>query len=106
MESINGRVAVVTGAANGIGLAVAYALAAEGARLLLADIDATAVDTAAAQIRATGAEVDSIELDVRDPEAVEKAGFRAMNRFGGLHVAVNNAGIVNGGRSWELPLEA
>ncbi len=106
MESINGRVAVVTGAASGIGFAVAYALAADGARLLLADIDATAVDTAAAQIRATGAEVDSIELDVRDPEAVEKAGFRAMDRFGGLHVAVNNAGIVNGGTSWELPLEA
>ena len=106
MESINGRVAVVTGAASGIGFAVAYTLAADGARLLLADIDATAVDTAAAQIRATGAEVDSIELDVRDPEAVEKAGFRAMDRFGGLHVAVNNAGIVNGGTSWELPLEA
>jgi NAD(P)-dependent dehydrogenase (short-subunit alcohol dehydrogenase family) len=106
VERIDGRVAVVTGAASGIGFAVAYALAAEGARLLIADIDATAVDTAAAQIRATGAEVDSMELDVRDPEAVEKAGFRAIDRFGGLHVAVNNAGIVNRGTSWELPLEA
>jgi NAD(P)-dependent dehydrogenase (short-subunit alcohol dehydrogenase family) len=106
VERIDGRVAVVTGAASGIGFAVAYALAAEGARLLIADIDATAVDIAAAQIRATGAEVESIELDVRDSEAVEQAGFRAMDRFGGLHVAVNNAGIVNGGTSWELPLEA
>ena len=47
-----------------------------------------------------------MELDVRDPEAVERAGFLAVDRFGGLHIAVNNAGIVNGGTSWELPLEA
>lgn len=106
METIAGRVAVVTGAASGIGLAVADALAAEGARLLMADINASGVDRAAAQIRATGADVEAIELDVRDPEAVETAGFRAMDRFGGLHIAVNNAGIVNGGSSWELPLEA
>ena len=106
MQRIEGRVAVVTGAASGIGLAIARALAAEGASVLMADIDATAVDAAAAQVRTIGGEVDVIELDVRDPDAVERAGIRAMDRFGGLHIAVNNAGIVNGGRSWELPLEA
>jgi len=106
MERIEGRVAVVTGAASGIGLAIAQALAAEGVRLLMADIDAAALDAAAATVRATGAEVASIPLDVRDPDAVERAGHQAMDRFGGLHIAVNNAGIVNGGTSWELPLEA
>jgi NAD(P)-dependent dehydrogenase (short-subunit alcohol dehydrogenase family) len=106
VEKIEGRVAVVTGAGSGIGFALAHALAAEGASVLMADIDATAVNAAAAQVRALGAEVESIELDVRDPEAVERAGFQAMDRFGGLHIAVNNAGIVNGGTSWELPLEA
>jgi NAD(P)-dependent dehydrogenase (short-subunit alcohol dehydrogenase family) len=106
VESIEGRVAVVTGAASGIGLAIAHALAAEGARLLMADIDAGAVETAAAQVRVTGVEVEAMELDVRNPEAVEVAGFVATKRFGGLHIAVNNAGVVNGGTSWELPLAA
>jgi NAD(P)-dependent dehydrogenase (short-subunit alcohol dehydrogenase family) len=106
VERIEERVAVVTGAASGIGLAIAQALAGEGARLLMADIDAATLDAAAATVRAIGAEVASIQLDVRDPVAVERAGYEAMDRFGGLHIAVNNAGIVNGGTSWELPLEA
>jgi NAD(P)-dependent dehydrogenase (short-subunit alcohol dehydrogenase family) len=106
MKKLDGRVAVVTGAASGIGLALAHRLAAEGAHLLMADIDGAAVDAAAADIRAAGSEVEAIELDVRDPEAVERAGFRALDRFGGLHIAVNNAGIVNRGTTWELPLQA
>jgi NAD(P)-dependent dehydrogenase (short-subunit alcohol dehydrogenase family) len=106
MERIEERVAVVTGAASGIGLAIAQALAGEGARMLMADIDAVTLDAAAATVRAAGAEVASIQLDVRDPAAVERAGYEAMDRFGGLHIAVNNAGIVNGGTSWELPLDA
>jgi NAD(P)-dependent dehydrogenase (short-subunit alcohol dehydrogenase family) len=106
VERIEGHVAVVTGAASGIGLAIAQALAAEGARLLMADLDASALDAAAATVRAAGAEVAAVQLDVRDPDAVERAGYEAVDRFGGLHIAVNNAGIVNGGTSWELPLAA
>lgn len=106
MKTVNGRVAVVTGAASGIGFALAQALAAEGASVLMADIDGTAVDAAAAQVRVAGSEAVGIELDVRDPDAVERAGLEATERFGGLHIAVNNAGVVNGGTSWELPLDA
>jgi NAD(P)-dependent dehydrogenase (short-subunit alcohol dehydrogenase family) len=106
VKNIKGRVAVVTGAASGIGFALAHALAAEGASVLMADIDGAAVEAAAAQVRATGSEVVGIELDVRDADAVERAGFQATDRFGGLHIAVNNAGVVNGGTSWELPLDA
>jgi NAD(P)-dependent dehydrogenase (short-subunit alcohol dehydrogenase family) len=104
VNDLRDRVAVVTGAASGIGLAVAQALAVEGVHLLMADIDPAAIERAAAQVRASGAEVEAMELDVRDPESVERAGFRAVDRFGELHIAVNNAGIVNGGTSWELPL--
>src|SRR5437588_518809 len=52
-----------------------------------------------------GGAVHAVVTDVRDPESVARAGQAALGRFGALHVAVNNAGIVNGGRSWELSLD-
>lgn len=107
IEQLAGRAAVVTGAASGIGLAIAGAFAAEGVRVLLTDLDAAAVAAATEQVRAQtpGAEVDSMAVDVRDPDAVEAAAQQVVDRFGGLHLAVNNAGIVNGGPSWELDLD-
>jgi NAD(P)-dependent dehydrogenase (short-subunit alcohol dehydrogenase family) len=106
MKDLTHRVAIVTGAASGIGLALAQRLATEGMRLVMTDIDAAALEDVAAPLRAAGTEVEAIELDVRDPDAVERAAQVAVERFGALHVAVNNAGIVNGGTTWELPLEA
>lgn len=107
MERLEGRSAVVTGGASGIGLAVATALAAQGVRVLLTDVDGQALDAAASSLLSAvpGAEVDAAVVDVRDPDSVETAAARAVERFGGLHIAMNNAGIVNGGRAWELPLE-
>ena len=49
--------------------------------------------------------VETLELDVRDDDAVQRGAERAVEQFGGLYIAVNNAGVVNGGKSWELPLE-
>jgi NAD(P)-dependent dehydrogenase (short-subunit alcohol dehydrogenase family) len=106
MQELNGRVAVVTGAASGIGLALAQRFAAEGMRLVMTDIDGTALGGAAAAVRAAGTDVEAIQLDVRDPDAVDRAAQLAVDRFGGLHIAANNAGIVNGGPTWELPLDA
>jgi NAD(P)-dependent dehydrogenase (short-subunit alcohol dehydrogenase family) len=100
-----GRTAIVTGAASGIGLGLAEAFAREGMRVVVTDIDAAHLDTAARALRTQGAEVETVQLDVRDPDAVDRAGRLAVERFGGLHVAVNNAGIVNGGLSWELSLD-
>ena len=105
MEQIDGRVAVVTGAASGIGLAIADALSAEGASVLMTDLDGAALDAAAAPLQERGDEVDTLVVDVRDPDAVEAAAAAGVERYGGLHVAVNNAGIVNGGNSWELSLD-
>src|SRR5947209_3868993 len=100
MDLLQGRVAVVTGAASGIGLAIASALVAEGMHVAMADIDAGAVGAHAERLGAAG-----FAVDVRDQESVEALGRAAVERFGALHVAVNNAGIVNMGNSWELPLE-
>jgi NAD(P)-dependent dehydrogenase (short-subunit alcohol dehydrogenase family) len=75
-------------------------------RLVMADIDVSVLDDVVAVVRAAGAEVEAVQLDVRDPDAVDHVAQLAVDRFGGLHIAVNNAGIVNGGTTWELPLEA
>ena len=105
MDQLEGRTAVVTGAASGIGLAVVEAFVGEGMRVVMADIDDERLRSHAARLAEQGAEVLAVAVDVRDPDAVERLGAAAMDRFGKLHVAVNNAGVVNGGFSWELTLE-
>ena len=72
----------------------------------MSDIDLERVQAAAAELRAHGTEVESAPLDVRDADAVEGIAELCVERFGALHIAVNNAGIVNGGPAWELTLEA
>jgi NAD(P)-dependent dehydrogenase (short-subunit alcohol dehydrogenase family) len=105
MEQLEGRIAVVTGAASGIGLAVVEAFVAAGMRVVMADIDEDNLGAHAARLADRGAGVIAVSADVRNPEDVERVGAAAVERFGKLHVAVNNAGVVNGGYSWEIPLE-
>ena len=105
MKQLHGRAAVVTGAASGIGLAIVEAFVAEGMRVVMADLDEEQVRAHAARLGGDGADVLAAAVDVGDPDAVERAAQVAVEHFGALHVAVNNAGIVNGGNSWELPLE-
>jgi NAD(P)-dependent dehydrogenase (short-subunit alcohol dehydrogenase family) len=105
MQELRERVAVVTGAASGIGLAVAEALLREGMRVAMADIDEVGLRAHAERLRATSGEVLPVGVDVRDPVAVDRVGRAVSERFGALHVAVNNAGVVNRGHSWEIPLE-
>jgi NAD(P)-dependent dehydrogenase (short-subunit alcohol dehydrogenase family) len=105
MELLQGRSAVVTGAASGIGLSVVEAFIAVGMRVVMADIDEESLQSHAARLTEQGAQVVAVATDVRDPEAVERVGAVALEQFGKLNVAVNNAGVVNGGYSWEIPLE-
>ena len=105
MEHLEGRTAVVTGAASGIGLSIVEAFVGQGLRVVMADIDEQSVRAHAARLTDQGAEVHAVTVDVRDPDAVDRVGAAAVERFGSLHVAVNNAGVVTGGYSWEIPLE-
>ncbi|MFK0157626.1 SDR family NAD(P)-dependent oxidoreductase [Streptomyces sp. NPDC090493] len=91
---LTGRSALVTGAAGGIGAAVAHALARAGAAVLVTDVDATAAAAVAGKITAAGGTADSAPLDVRDRTAAEHAVSRAADLADGtLHILVNNAGV-------------
>lgn len=106
MKDLEHRVAVVTGAASGIGRALSSRLAAEGARLVLSDVEAPALEEAVAEIEATGAEAIGIPTDVSDPEAVEALADAADRRFGAVHLLFANAGVMQDvGPAWERPLE-
>ncbi len=96
---------MVTGAASGIGLAIVESLVAEGMSVVMADIDADHLNAHATRLRNEGAAVLAVVANVSNPEDVDLVGRAVIDRFGALHIAVNNAGIVNRGYSWELPLE-
>jgi short-subunit dehydrogenase len=100
-----GQVAVITGAASGIGRALAHACADREMKLVLADLDAGALDDATADLLAAGADARAVPTDVRDPAAVEALRDAAVGAFGTVHLVCNNAGVGGGGRTWETPLE-
>jgi NAD(P)-dependent dehydrogenase (short-subunit alcohol dehydrogenase family) len=88
-----GKVALVTGAASGIGRAALLAFAREGARVLASDLDAARGEQAAEQVRAAGGEARFVAADVTDEAAVEALVRAALDAFGRLDCALNNAGI-------------
>ncbi|MEV5159352.1 SDR family NAD(P)-dependent oxidoreductase [Streptomyces sp. NPDC053728] len=88
-----GKVALVTGGASGIGLALSRQLAASGASVVVADHDEAGARKAADELRATGARATAVAVDVTDPTSVEAGVAHAVDTFGALHLAVNNAGI-------------
>ncbi len=93
MQDFQDKVAVITGGASGIGLAVARALAASGARLVLADIEREALDAAVAEFDAGGSAAIGLITDVSDRDAVHALADAAWDRFGGVDIVMNNAGV-------------
>jgi NAD(P)-dependent dehydrogenase (short-subunit alcohol dehydrogenase family) len=109
MEDVRGRVAVVTGAASGIGLATAHRFADEGMQLVLADIEGDALAAAETAIKAKGAAVLAVATDVASADAVEALAAAAFSTFGNVHVVFNNAGVAATAatlrlRAWESSL--
>jgi NAD(P)-dependent dehydrogenase (short-subunit alcohol dehydrogenase family) len=107
MDRLEGKVAVVTGGASGIGLALARRFAAEGMRVVLADVAEEALTTAAKTLAEDHGDdkVAAVPTDVRDPDAVDALADATFERFGTAHIVCNNAGVAVGGLSWEIPAD-
>jgi len=93
MKQFKDKVAVITGGASGIGLALARRAAAEGMRIVLADIEEGALSAAAAELKAAGAKVLTVKTDVSRADEVENLGAQTLQAFGGAHLVFNNAGV-------------
>lgn len=100
--AITGQVAVVTGAARGIGFAIAQALGQCGARVAIADLDAAAADTAARQLCELGIDAIGVAVDVADETQVQAMVAAVEQALGGVDILVNNAGIVSTGPLLEV----
>jgi NAD(P)-dependent dehydrogenase (short-subunit alcohol dehydrogenase family) len=107
MERLDGRVAVVTGGASGVGRALGRRFAAEGMHVVLADVEQPALDRTVAELRDEGpADVSGVVTDVADPASVAALRDAVLDRHGAVHLLCNNAGVGAGatGRLWEHDL--
>jgi len=97
MKDLEGKVAFVTGAASGIGLAITTALAQSGVKVMMCDIEQAALDRALADLRQTNADVEGVVADVSLRDQMQAAADATIERFGKVHILVNNAGVGGGG---------
>ena len=104
MKQFTGRTAVITGAGSGFGLETSRIAARRGMNVVMADVQADALERAAAEIEALGAKVLAQRLDVSKAAEVEALGRAVEKRFGAPHIVFNNAGVGAGGLIWETTL--
>jgi NAD(P)-dependent dehydrogenase (short-subunit alcohol dehydrogenase family) len=106
MDDVGGKTAVVTGGAGGIGYALCEAFAAEGMRVVMADVSPDRLEEAARRLEGeTGGEILAVPTDVTRWDDVEDLAARAEERFGAVHVLCNNAGVQQDGYAWEFSLD-
>ena len=105
MEDLQGKVAVITGGASGIGRAVATRAAADGMKIVLGDIEEGPLKEAVEELTSEGAEAIGVATDVADLASVQGLRDQALDRFGAVHLVHNNAGIGLGGPIWEVSEE-
>jgi NAD(P)-dependent dehydrogenase (short-subunit alcohol dehydrogenase family) len=102
MDSLESKVAVITGAASGIGLGMARAFGREGMRVVLSDVSGEHLKNAVTELQSEGIECVGALADVRSAEAVEALAQATVDAYGHAHVICNNAGVGVFGRQWEL----
>ncbi len=105
MSRLQNKVSIITGAAQGIGLATALKFAAEGAIVAVCDVKQAAVDAAVAQCQALGAQAVGYVMDVTQRDVVDAVVAKVMAQFGRVDVLVNNAGITQDARLQKMTLE-
>ncbi|MBT5775182.1 MAG: SDR family NAD(P)-dependent oxidoreductase, partial [Dehalococcoidia bacterium] len=93
MQEFEGKVAVVTGAASGMGRAFAERFAQEGMRVVLADVEAPALEATVTEFRQREFDVIGVQADVSNQQAVEDLANQAFEQFGAVHILCNNAGV-------------
>jgi NADP-dependent 3-hydroxy acid dehydrogenase YdfG len=104
VKDLQDKVAVVTGAASGIGRALAARCMREGMKVVLADIEASALAEAARELDIGETDVLAVKTDVSKANEVEALAHKTLDRFGAVHLLFNNAGVIRGGLLWEHSL--
>ena len=105
-RSIEGKVAIITGAASGMGRATARLFADEGAKVAAIDIQEEALQQVVTEIKEAGLTAEAWTLDLADPDAIKKVIADVADTFGGIDILVNNAGIIDDGLLLRMSDEA
>jgi NAD(P)-dependent dehydrogenase (short-subunit alcohol dehydrogenase family) len=102
VKNLEGKVAVITGAASGIGLGMARRFAQAGMNIAMVDIEPEPLELAAKELGETGARVMTARVDVSDVDQMDGLAKSVLDHFGGVHLVCNNAGVGSGGPMWDL----